>query len=228
MVHRRAPHHLLFMSTALYRNQVRLLLTQFYSVDFSKSRIIDKKCIFNKRTIKVCVSCSWRCPGTSVRHTWQCPCFSVVPEATHEARRGPFKGVMLAQKAFQGRPVFFTINQTELSWKKNWVGGPTCCWDLSTPGQSGSRMWILSARSPPWSGQTFSIGPCNQPLRRSVGFLWCDEWLLSEWASHLWWSLQPFFHQVWSLKLSLNTKQPSQLFTQWSNLGYQGLQVARN
>ena len=30
-------------------------LTQFYSV---------KKCVFNKCTIKVCVSCSWRCPGT--------------------------------------------------------------------------------------------------------------------------------------------------------------------
>ena len=32
-------------------------LTQFYSVDFSKSRIGVKKCIFNKHTIKVCVSC---------------------------------------------------------------------------------------------------------------------------------------------------------------------------
>ena len=32
-------------------------LTQFYSVDFSKSRIDVKKCIFNKRTFKVCVNC---------------------------------------------------------------------------------------------------------------------------------------------------------------------------
>ena len=32
-------------------------LTQFYSVDFSKSGIGVKKCVFNKRTIKVCVSC---------------------------------------------------------------------------------------------------------------------------------------------------------------------------
>ena len=32
-------------------------LTQFYSVDFSKSRIGVKKCVFNKRTIKVSVSC---------------------------------------------------------------------------------------------------------------------------------------------------------------------------
>ena len=32
-------------------------LTQFYSVDFSKSRIGVKKCVFNKRTIKVCISC---------------------------------------------------------------------------------------------------------------------------------------------------------------------------
>ena len=36
--------------------QVRSL-TQFYSVDISKSRISGKKCVFNKRTIKVCVSC---------------------------------------------------------------------------------------------------------------------------------------------------------------------------
>ena len=40
-------------------------LTQFYSVDFSQSRIGVKKCVFNKRTIKVCVSCCGRCPGTS-------------------------------------------------------------------------------------------------------------------------------------------------------------------
>ena len=32
-------------------------LTQLYSVDFSKSRIVGKKCVFNKRTIKACVSC---------------------------------------------------------------------------------------------------------------------------------------------------------------------------
>ena len=32
-------------------------LTRFYSVDFSQSRIRLNKCVFNKRTIKVCVSC---------------------------------------------------------------------------------------------------------------------------------------------------------------------------
>ena len=32
-------------------------LSQFYSVDFSKSRMGVNKCVFNKRTIKVCVSC---------------------------------------------------------------------------------------------------------------------------------------------------------------------------
>ena len=34
------------------------LLTQLYSVDFLQSWISGKKCVFNKRTIKVCVS--WR------------------------------------------------------------------------------------------------------------------------------------------------------------------------
>ena len=32
-------------------------LAQLYSIDFSKSRIDVKKSVFNKRTIKVCVSC---------------------------------------------------------------------------------------------------------------------------------------------------------------------------
>ena len=32
-------------------------VTQFYSFDFLQSRINVKKCVFNKRTIKVCVSC---------------------------------------------------------------------------------------------------------------------------------------------------------------------------
>ena len=32
-------------------------LIQFYFLDFSQSRIGVKKCVFNKRTIKVCVSC---------------------------------------------------------------------------------------------------------------------------------------------------------------------------
>ena len=32
-------------------------LTQFYSVDFSQSGIGVKKCVFNNRTIKVCVNC---------------------------------------------------------------------------------------------------------------------------------------------------------------------------
>ena len=35
-------------------------------------------------------------------HTLRCPCFSVVPEATNEASRGPLKGAVSAQKALQG------------------------------------------------------------------------------------------------------------------------------
>ena len=34
-----------------------LSLTQVYSVDFSPSRISEKKCVFNKRTTKVCTIC---------------------------------------------------------------------------------------------------------------------------------------------------------------------------
>ena len=32
-------------------------LTQFYSVDFSQSRIVIKKCVFNRRTNKVWLKC---------------------------------------------------------------------------------------------------------------------------------------------------------------------------
>ena len=51
-------------SSSSFRSQV-WLLTQFYPVDFSKSWISVEECVFNKRTIKVYVSCFWRYPGTS-------------------------------------------------------------------------------------------------------------------------------------------------------------------
>ena len=35
-------------------------------------------------------------------HIWRCPCFCVVPEATHKASRGPLKGAVSAQKPFKG------------------------------------------------------------------------------------------------------------------------------
>ena len=38
-------------------------LTQFHSVDFSQSRICVKRCVFKKPSVKICVSCFWRCPG---------------------------------------------------------------------------------------------------------------------------------------------------------------------
>ena len=41
-------------------------------------------------------------PPRLARHTYQCPCISVVPEATHEASQGPEKGAVSAQKALQG------------------------------------------------------------------------------------------------------------------------------
>ena len=41
-------------------------------------------------------------PICLARHTWPCPCFFVVPEATHAANRGPLKGFVSALKALQG------------------------------------------------------------------------------------------------------------------------------
>ena len=63
-------------------------LTQFSSVDFSKSRIVVKKCIFNKnaqsRFASVVVD-SVLGPPRLARHTLRCPCFSVVREARQRA-----------------------------------------------------------------------------------------------------------------------------------------------
>ena len=41
-------------------------------------------------------------PPRLALHTCRCPCISVVPEATHEASRGPEKGAVSAQKALRG------------------------------------------------------------------------------------------------------------------------------
>ena len=46
-------------------DQSGLVTIRFFSVDFSQSRIGVTKCVFNKRTIKVCISYFWHCPGTS-------------------------------------------------------------------------------------------------------------------------------------------------------------------
>ena len=49
-------------------------LTQFYSVDFSQSRIIVKKCVFDKRTIKRCAAAVFDDVlgplRLSAQHTW--------------------------------------------------------------------------------------------------------------------------------------------------------------
>ena len=59
-------------------------LTQFFSVDFSQSRIGVKKCVFNKRGFASVVFDGVLGPPHLARHTLLCPCISVVPEATHE------------------------------------------------------------------------------------------------------------------------------------------------
>ena len=59
--------------------QVRSL-TLFYNVCFSQSRIGVNKCIFNKHTIKVCVSCCWRCQDiikNKLRKPWLCVCWKL-------------------------------------------------------------------------------------------------------------------------------------------------------
>ena len=51
------PHQMRSARAPMRKHQV-WSLTQFYSVDFLQSWIGVKKCVFNTRIIKVCVSCS--------------------------------------------------------------------------------------------------------------------------------------------------------------------------
>ena len=68
---------------------------------FSKQQ---KQNFINKRTIKVCVSCSWWCLGTTTPcHPWRCHWISVVPEAWHAAwRLSPWRTPCQLKKTLQG------------------------------------------------------------------------------------------------------------------------------
>ena len=109
-------------------------LTQFYSVDFSKSKDV-KKCVFIKRKIKDYVSCCWQCPGTSTPSaahlTVSLYLYSSGSNARGESRS--LKGCCVSSKensvsltrghwcALQANQWFFTRKETE----KNWVNGQT-------------------------------------------------------------------------------------------------------
>ena len=66
-----------------------LVTNPIYSVDFSQSRISVEKCVF-KNLNNGLLQLFRLCPGRDLLayrvpwHTLQCPCFSIVPEATYE------------------------------------------------------------------------------------------------------------------------------------------------
>ena len=80
-------------------------LTQFYPVDFLGQNLGSvKKSAFSTNTKSRFASAVFDgVLGTPhlARHTWQCPCISVAPEAMHKASQVPLKGAMSAQKARQ-------------------------------------------------------------------------------------------------------------------------------
>ena len=109
------------------------------------------------------------------QHTWRCPCISVVPEATHEASRGPEKGAVSAQKALRGsetetrellggteensvspmRGHWFALqaNQwvfTKRKQKKNWVSGQT--WTVPGFGEEPLPQNVHGRRFRHWRG----------------------------------------------------------------------------
>ena len=56
----------------------------------------------SKHTIKLCVSCSWRCPWPPhlARHTWQSHCIYEVLKTTYKARlRGTLQGCHASSKS---------------------------------------------------------------------------------------------------------------------------------
>ena len=65
-----------------------------HSIAFSQSRLSVKSAVLKNaqsRFAKVVLD-SVLAPPSPEQHTWSCPWFSVVPEASHEVSRGPFKG----------------------------------------------------------------------------------------------------------------------------------------
>ena len=62
------------------------------------------RCVLNYRTIKVCGSCSWFCPGTfaPTNLTMSFYLCRSRSKATHKASQGPLQSAMSAQKAIQG------------------------------------------------------------------------------------------------------------------------------
>ena len=61
-----------------------------------------KELFFDKRTIKVCVSCSWRCPETCEPSTAHNVTVSVIPKATYEVRWRAYDGRRVSSKPFKG------------------------------------------------------------------------------------------------------------------------------
>ena len=70
-------------------------LAQFFSVDLSQSKIGVKSALDTNPQSRFTsvVFDSVLGPLWPAQHSWQCPCFSVVSEATQEANHRPLKGV---------------------------------------------------------------------------------------------------------------------------------------
>ena len=71
------------------------------SVDFSKSRIGVKKCVFNQRTIKVCVSCFCWCSETSAAQL-TVSLFLCLFLCNAQGKPRALEGRCVAQKALRG------------------------------------------------------------------------------------------------------------------------------
>ena len=101
-----------------------LALTQLFSVGFSQSRIIFKKCVI-KHAIKGCVSCFRQCPGP-LRLTWypwsEGVQFSEFLEAIYTAKLRvlPWRAPRKAQWALEGTSKAQRALRVET---KNWVAG---------------------------------------------------------------------------------------------------------
>ena len=83
--------------------------TQFFSVDFSKSRIGVKSAFstnpqfgMHQLFLHQSLSSGVLEPAASATHPTVYDSFSVVPEEAHESSRGPLKGTVSAQKVLQG------------------------------------------------------------------------------------------------------------------------------
>ena len=128
-------------------------------------QVNEWKCIFKNNAIKVFVTGSSRCPGTSSPmywHTWRCPSMFVIPEANQEAK---FRASSKLKKPFVKSHRFTRTYEIRLLWTNRPVDS----------GSSGLKRLVMRLEST-------VIWP-DRMLFKCSRSLWTWKWNREIWSS---------------------------------------------